>query len=124
MHVVWSSQLGAKQAHVASATRLMDDARVRHYWDGETVTGAAFQPYFPGLSAPAWDVWMLFPPGVRWEGAAPPEPTWWEHQLGSLQETHPDRRLDAERFSRRAHELAGTQGEAAASTVHSAQPPR
>lgn len=107
VHLVWSSQLGAEVHHAQSATGLMNDPRVHHYWDGERAAGAAFQQYFPGLSEPAWDVWMLFAPGVVWEDGQPPKPSWWEHQLGVLGSTFPDRHLDAARFARKARELAG-----------------
>jgi hypothetical protein len=30
---------------------------------------------------PAWDVYLVYAPGVRWEGDTPPTPTFWMHQL-------------------------------------------
>ena len=70
--------------------------------DAENLVGTAFQDHI-GLESPAWDVWMLFAPGVVWEGDLPPEPTWWEHQLGGL---NPDLKLDPDRFARKAVELS------------------
>lgn len=90
---------------MAPAAALMADPRVEHYWDGEDRVGSAFTPHIAGLEIPAWDVWMLFAPGVRWEGEVPPEPTAWEHQLPHLRHL-PDRRLDPERFAATAVELA------------------
>lgn len=110
MYVVWSNQLGAAEQHVASAAQLMLDPRVRHYWDGNDLAGSAFRPRFPGLSFPAWDVWMLFAPDATWDGVDPPAPSWWEHQLGVLQSSYPDRHLDATRFARKARELAADAG--------------
>ena len=103
VHVVWSSQLGAKEKHVAGGAELMDDARASHYWDPENRVGTAFQRHIANLSSPAWDVWMLFAPGVVWQDDIPPAPTWWEHQLGGLD---PDLRLDPDRFARKAVELS------------------
>ena len=35
-----------------------------------------------GISEPAWDIYMVYPPGVRWEAELPPVPAYWMHQLG------------------------------------------
>lgn len=105
MFVVWSSQLGADEGDVAAAAELMRDPRAEHYWDGEDRVGAAFAPHVGDLEIPAWDVWMLFAPGVRWEGEGPPAPSHWEHQLSLLRDL-PERRLDPERFAAKAVELA------------------
>lgn len=102
VYVVWSSQLGAEERHLADAARLIPDERVRHFWDGDQVVGRRFAPHL-GLGSPAWDVWMLFGRGASWtdpEGA--PEPGWWEHQLGALPDSL---HLDPERFARKAAEL-------------------
>ena len=106
VHVIWSNQLGAKEQHVAGGARLMSDARAAHYWDPENRAGTAFQRHIADLGSPAWDVWMLFAPGVVWEGDVPPAPTWWEHQLSGL-EGYENLRLDPDRFARKALELGG-----------------
>ncbi len=103
VHVVWSSQLGARAKHVAGGAALMQDARATHYWDPDRRVGAAFQEQIANLGSPAWDVWMLFAPGVVWEGDGPPAPTWWEHQLRGLDEAL---RLDPRRFARKALEMS------------------
>jgi hypothetical protein len=43
----------------------------------------------------AWDVYLLFAPGIRWE-KAPPEPTSWMHRLGH---GPPQLRLDAKKLA-------------------------
>ncbi len=78
----------------------MRDPRVAHYWDPDQRVGTAFQPHIADLGSPAWDVWMLFAPGVLWEGEAPPQPTWWEHQLTGL--GLEELRLDPDRFAAKA----------------------
>lgn len=98
--MVWSPQLGAEEKHVAGAAELIDDPRVTQYWDPAMAAGRAFERVL-GTPVPAWDVWMLFGPEARW-GESPPEPDWWEHQLGSFR---PDRRLDFERFTEKARGL-------------------
>lgn len=101
--MVWSSQLGARAEHVPEAAALLQDARVHHLWDQGKIVGLAYAPVL-GLSEAAWDVWLLYPPGVRWEGEQPPEPAWWEHQLSGRGLSR-DRRLDPRRFAARAGEL-------------------
>jgi hypothetical protein len=83
----------------------MEDERAAHYWDPERQVGAAFQRHIANLSSPAWDVWMLFAPGILWEDEIPPAPTWWEHQLSDLQD-YADLRLDPDRFARKALEMS------------------
>lgn len=100
VYVVWSPQRGAEEHHVAGATRLIPDARVSHFWDGERLVGTAYQPVL-GLGEPAWDVWMLFGRDASW-AEAPPRPAWFEHQLGALPDSL---HLDPARFARKASEL-------------------
>lgn len=101
--IVSSSQLGAGEEDIRNPMSLMSGDDVHHYWDGERRVGASLRD-FVGVDYPAWDVWLLYEPGVLWEGEAP-EPTWWEHQLSDLDRAVPERRLDAERFASRALEL-------------------
>jgi hypothetical protein len=101
VYVVWSSQLGAREKNVADATRLVPDARARHFWDADDLVGTAYEPVL-GLSVVAWDTWMLFPRDAMWPDGPPPSPAWWEHQLGA---GPPERHLDAGRFALRAAAL-------------------
>ena len=101
VYVVWSSQVGGKERHVAQAAELIPDRRVRHFWDADQIVGTAFQPLLKTPEA-AWDVWMLYDRGVRWQGEAPPRPDWWEHQLYRMS---PERSLDPERFAKKAREM-------------------
>ena len=108
--VVWSPQLGAEIKHVAEAAELIPDPRARHYWDGDMVIGGQYQALLHPdgkeltLGSPAWDVWLLFGPDVRWDGDQAPKPTWWEHQLRGMPE---DVKLDPERFAEKAAQLRG-----------------
>ena len=101
VYVVWSSQLGGEERHVAKAAELIPDRRARHFWDAGQLVGTALQPILKTPEA-AWDVWLLYDRDVRWEGEAPPRPAWWEHQLYDMPS---ERSLDPERFARKAREL-------------------
>jgi hypothetical protein len=75
--------LGAQEKHVAAATKLIEDSRTLHYWDGNNGLGKAYQQILktPGV---AWDVYLPFGRGTRWEGRQPPTPPFWMHQLGRV----------------------------------------
>ena len=103
VYVVWSSQQGAHEQHVASASRLMADPRVRHYWDGNKLVGRAFEPII-GSNVPAWDTYLLFDRNAVWTEATPPAPTWWEHQLDGMT---PERFLNPKRFAEHAAKIIG-----------------
>ena len=70
------------RASAQSQTRSITDARAFQIWDesqaiGEVVTRTL------GLTKPAWDVYLLYPPGRRWDDTDIPEPDFWMHQLGA-----------------------------------------
>jgi hypothetical protein len=94
--VVQVPTLGAEEKHAAAAVPLMPGPRVNHYWDPDGGSGRDFQAAL-GIDMYAWDVWMIYEPGARWEvGSTPPAPAFWQHQLGGLPR---DKRLDAEEFA-------------------------
>lgn len=107
--VVWSTQLGAQKKHAIDAMETVTDPRATHYWDSGDVIGSHYQTLrHPDgeeirLSAPAWDVWLLFDGKAAWSAAGAPTPVWWEHQLRGMPD---DVKLDPERFARKAAELA------------------
>lgn len=53
---------------------------VFHAWDPERRLGELYARAL-NLRALAWDVYLLYAPGVRWDGNEPPQPTFWMHQL-------------------------------------------
>jgi hypothetical protein len=80
--VVWVPKLGAAERHVSDATEVVKDRRATHYWDEGGKLMAAFTSVLE-LPEDAWDIYMIYRPGVRWDGRAPPKPDYWMHQLGS-----------------------------------------
>lgn len=63
------------------ATRLFSDSRVRQFWTPDLALGEEFQSPIALSSEPAWDVYLLYKPGPRWD-TRPPRPHDFMHQLG------------------------------------------
>ncbi len=56
------------------------DPRLTEGWDGGRVIGDLFARRL-ALKGTAWDVYLVYDRGVRWEGSEPPAPSFWMHQL-------------------------------------------
>ena len=56
------------------------DGRLVQRWDGDRAAGNLIAKRL-GLNRTAWDVYLLYAPGVKWIGDQPPMPTFWMHQL-------------------------------------------
>jgi copper chaperone len=89
--VLWLPMLptDSEQAAGAQAASFVD-SRVAQQWDGARASGALLAKTL-GLKGTAWDVYLLYAPGVRWTGDQPPAPTFWMHQLRA--ETGADQRV-------------------------------
>lgn len=74
---------------VPNATKRLSDNRVMHLWDGKGELVEAYKTVLPTKNAEtgeyvkAWDVYLVFPPGVEWKDE-PPSPNFWMHQLYSV----------------------------------------
>lgn len=93
--VVYVPELRAKPADIGPTVSLLPGKQVSRYWDP---VGAS-EKLYEGLlqtPGPAWDVWMVYVPGRRWEGAVPPAPDFWMDQLEGMPASH---YLDAGRFA-------------------------
>lgn len=64
-------------ADAKAASVFLPDPRVTHFWTDDHVLANAYKAPLglAGDPEPAWDVYMLFPPGVRW-GESPPAPSY------------------------------------------------
>ena len=74
------------------AVTLFPDERVENYWVHTRAVGELFQPPIDLIGEPAWDVYLVYEPGIKWEGDTPPVPTFFMHQLGGR--LPDDQRLD------------------------------
>ena len=84
-YVVWVPVLPADLSAAAQeACSLVPDRRASHFWDSGGALARTFSRVLGlPLGSPAWDVYLAYPPGMRWE-EEPPEPPYWQHQLGGL----------------------------------------
>ena len=53
---------------------------VTHRWDGERKVGSIYSETL-GLTSVAWDIYLLYGRGTRWDSEVPPKPDFWMHQL-------------------------------------------
>jgi hypothetical protein len=83
--LLWTAMRDGDSASVVS-TLIGDDRDCNHYWedDGWPVSTRlrpllGLGPFDPEMSA--WDVYLLYPPGVIWTNEDPPMPSDWTHNL-------------------------------------------
>lgn len=67
-------------ASAAMQAGIWRDKRVRQWWDGAKEMSELAKRSL-GLQGPAWDVYLLYRAGIRWEAEGPPVPSFWMHQL-------------------------------------------
>lgn len=92
-YVVWEPILNTdSEPSSRRAATLFPDPRVKSYWVRSRTVGELFQNAIQLRTEPAWDVYLVYRPGIVWEGDTPPEPTYYMHQLGGR--LPDDRRLD------------------------------
>lgn len=82
-YAVWEPILKSDDEHSSrKAVTLFPDERVTNYWVHTRAVGELFQSPINLEGEPAWDVYLVYEPGVVWDSDAPPEPTSFMHQLG------------------------------------------
>ena len=82
--IVHVPTLGATEQHVPDAAALVTGgAHVTNYWEDSGIIGRLYEATLGFDDVYAWDVWMVYKPGVRWEGRLPPKPDFAMHQLRS-----------------------------------------
>lgn len=96
-YVIYVPALGAKANDIAPTVSLIPGQYVTRYWDPAGAAGKLFDKTLR-TGGFAWDVWMIYGAGDRWESAQPPAPDFWMDQLYGL----PKRRfLNAATFARK-----------------------
>jgi len=83
VYAIWEPILRTDDERSArKATALFPDERVQNYWVDSQDVGKAFQEPIGLTTEPAWDVYLVYPPGVTWSEDGPPRPEFFQHQLG------------------------------------------
>jgi hypothetical protein len=75
---------------------VVKDPRIQCLWDPSGEVAHLFAPILGLKRKAAWDVYMLYRPGIIWNEASPPSPSFWMHQLKNEDDS---RRLDREIFT-------------------------
>jgi hypothetical protein len=79
--LVWEPMRdGDGPASAAEQGETVRDLRISQGWDGSRDVGMLFGATLD-LHEIAWDVYLIYEPGITWEGRQPPHPTFWMHQL-------------------------------------------
>ena len=68
-----------------------------HAWDPERELGDLYAKTLK-LQGTAWDIYLLYAPGIRWEEHEPPQPSFWMHQLPVDQGAPQERLLNASKI--------------------------
>jgi hypothetical protein len=81
-----------------SSAMVQDEWRALQFWDPNAETGKRVKKLFDlKIANPAWDVYLLYPPGVKWD-AETPTPAYWMHQLTFMPGGADERRYGALRL--------------------------
>ena len=108
--IVWLPMKAADDpASAAVQAARFRDARIAEGWDAKRAAGALFARMLK-LKGTAWDVYLLYGRGVRWEGEEPPVPSFWMHQLEKEDGADQKLCLDPSRLTRQALALLERKG--------------
>ena len=93
IYAIWEPILkGDSERSARKAATLFPDERVKNYWVHTHAVGELFQAPINLKGKPAWDVYLVYEPGIVWDDDVPPEPTFFMHQLSDR--LPDDQRLD------------------------------
>lgn len=79
--IVWINMLPLDSKETARVSaRIIEDPRVRHFYDPERRAGKAIAGSLGGQGKTAWDMYLFYTKDSEW-GNCPPTPVDWVHQL-------------------------------------------
>lgn len=103
--------LGANESHVPEAAALITGGNATHYWEEKGVVGRLYEKPLGIDGIYAWDVWMVYKPGARWDGEYPPKPDFAMHQLGDRRVSEVMPRLDSHVFAKQVNDYLKETGD-------------
>ncbi len=100
--VIHVPTLGAREANVGPASRLISNRHTTQYWEETGITGKLMQQVM-GVDKYVWDFWTIYGPKAVWsDERLPPRPDFWQHQLDGLPA---EKKLDANVFAAKLDEF-------------------
>jgi hypothetical protein len=79
--LVWEPiREGDSAAAATQQAETVRDTRITQGWNEDKNVGKLFDETLD-LHDIAWDVYLVYKPGIKWEAQQPPRPTFWMHQL-------------------------------------------
>lgn len=107
-HIIWVPMLPADSLDAAMAEQnVIFDSR-QHFWYDDDKSAANTWSSFIGLPTTSWDVYAMYDSGALWaDGAPPPVPRVWMHQLNATPATKLEDRLDPVKLAREWLHLLG-----------------
>ena len=97
--VAYVPVMNAQEEHVPDAAALVTGGNPTHYWDESGIIGKLYDKVL-AIDTYAWDVWMVYKPGVRWEDTYPPKPDFGMHQLWLAEHSEEWPKLDTKEFAK------------------------
>jgi len=82
--IVYVPKLDAQESDVPRVAEMVTGGNASHYWEASGVIGDLFQRTL-NINVYAWDVWMIYKSGVRWNDKYPPAPDFWMHDLWGVE---------------------------------------
>lgn len=73
-------KLDAQKSDIPPVTEMVTGGNASHYWENSGIIGNRFK-HTLAINVYAWDVWMIYKPGARWNDQYPPAPDFWMHDL-------------------------------------------
>ena len=84
VYVAWVPILASdREVPDKGTVSLVPDKRSVHYWDAKGRLPVLFKNTLGLRTRPAWDVYLIYLPGVKWEDELP-KPVYWQHQLSGV----------------------------------------
>ncbi len=81
-YVVWLPVFGGDfRGESRKLSNSFRDKRVSYFIDPKSLTGDLWESVLKTEREVAWDVYLLYGAGARWEEQEPPMPDFWMHQL-------------------------------------------
>lgn len=107
-YVVWLPIFGGDfRGESLKLSRAFRDKRVSYFTDPKSLTGDLWERVLQTERETAWDVYLLYAAGARWQEEKPPTPDFWMHQLTGVTKAP---NLDEAEFRKKLKELLQPSG--------------